>query len=233
MTYELWYWPGFTGRGEFVRLALEAAGIDYRDVGPEEGREHVTARLTEPCDARPFAPPFLVAGDLVIAQTANILLYLGEVHGLAPADMAGRLWVNQCQLTIGDMVAEAHNSHHPVGASLYYEEQAAEAQRAAQAFRTVRMPKYLGYFDALIARRGGRLGGAAWSYADLSLLHLVDGLRHAFPRRMRALEAGLPHLAAHRDTVAALPRVAAYLVSPRCQPFGNGVFRHYPELDAD
>ena len=32
MRYELYYWPTIQGRGEFVRLALEAAGTPYDDV---------------------------------------------------------------------------------------------------------------------------------------------------------------------------------------------------------
>ena len=37
MLYELYYWPGIQGRGEFVRLALEDAGADYVDVARLNG----------------------------------------------------------------------------------------------------------------------------------------------------------------------------------------------------
>lgn len=233
MTYELWYWPGFPGRGEFVRLALEAGDIPYRDIGMERDRDHVVEALAKPRDTRPFAPPFLVSGDLVIGQTANILLYLGEKHELAPASLAGRSWINQCQLTIFDILAEVHHTHHPVAVSHYYEEQKVEAMRAAQDFRDARMPKYLSYFENILAQRGRWLGGETWTYADLSLFHLIEGLRHAFPRRMQTLEPGLSRLRTHHDAVAALPHVALYLASPRRQRFGSGVFRDYPELDGD
>jgi glutathione S-transferase len=231
MTYELWYWSGIPGRGEFVRLALEAGGIAYVDKAFEAGDEAMMAdiktRLPEP-----FAPPYLVAGDLVIAQVANILLYLGDAHGLAPADVAGRHFVHQVQLTIADMTAEAHDTHHPVALMDYYEDQKPEAARKAADFRANRMPKFLGWFERALARSGGDwLAGERWSYADLSLHQLVNGLSFAFPKRMQALAGDHPRLLALRDRVAALPELEGYFASDRCQPFGEGIFRHYPELD--
>lgn len=235
MAYDLWYWPGIPGRGEFVRLALEAGGIAYRDRAMAAGAQGMAALAEDIGRDRstpPFAPPYLVAGALTIAQTANILLFLGETHGLAPADPAGRFWVNQCQLTIADIVSEAHDTHHPIASGDYYEDQQAEAVRRAADFRATRMPKYLGYFEDVLDRRGAWLAGDAWSYADLSLFHLVEGLRFAFPRRMASLEHNLPRLMRLRDAVAVLPGIAAYLASDRRQAFGDGIFRHYPELDA-
>ena len=229
--YDLWYWPGFPGRGEFVRLALEQAGVPYRDRAIEEGADALVADLKAERSEPPFAPPYLVAEGQVIAQVANILLYLGERHDLAPVGVGGRLWVNQCQLTIADIVAEAHDVHHPVSTSAYYEEQKAEAARKAEGFRAERMPKFLGWFERVLAVRGDWLAGEAMSYADLSLFQLVEGLRFAFPLRMAAIEGKYPKVIALRDRVAALPRIAAYLASDRRQPFGEGIFRHYPELD--
>lgn len=231
---ELWYWPGIPGRGEFVRLALEAKRLDYRDVAIEAGEEggaRLAQDLERPRDHPPFAPPYIVADGMTIAQTANILLYLGEKYGLAPEGTAGRLWVNQCQLTIADMVAEAHDTHHPISSSSYYEDQKAEAAKRAADFRAERMPKYLSWFERILDRRGPWLAGEEWTYADTSLFHLVEGLRFAFPRRMATLERGLPRLVALHDKVAALPGIAAYLASDRRQPFSQGIFRHYSELD--
>lgn len=233
MTYQLWYWTGIPGRGEFVRLALEAGGIDYVDAA----RVHGDAALMDDIESRvpePFAPPYLVAGDLVIAQVGNILLWLGDVHGLAPADPTSRYTAHQVQLTIADMVAEAHDTHHPVEMMAYYEEQKPEAVRRATDFRDSRMPKFLGWFERALGRCDGEyLFGARWSYADLSLFQLVDGLRFAFPRRMATLERDVPRLSALHGAVSALPELAGYLGSDRRLPYGDGIFRHYPELDAD
>jgi len=244
MRYEFYYWASIQGRGEFVRLALEEAGADYVDVARQPGGEAEMMRLVDAEEiARPsFAPPFLKAGALLIGQTANILLYLGAHHGLAPAAEAGRLWAHQLQLTIADLVDEAHDTHHPIAGSLYYEDQRTEALARAADFRRLRLPKYLGWFERVLARntpkggseRGGHLVGARLSYADLSLFQIVAGLRYAFPRAMAGLEPGHPRLAALHDRVAARPRIAAYLASDRRIPFNEqGIFRHYPELDGD
>ena len=237
MAYELYYWPGIQGRGEFVRLALEEAGADYVDVAREpKGVDSMLALLEGGEIARPpFAPPFLRDGDALIGQTAAILLYLGPRLKLAPRDEAGRLWAHQMQLTIADAVAEAHDTHHPISGGLYYEDQKPEALRRAQAFREERIPKFLAWFEAILARNpkgSRRLVGARVSYADLSLFQLIDGLAYAFPLSMkRALEAA-PLAAALHGAVAQRPRISAYLASDRRIPFNeSGIFRHYPELD--
>ena len=245
MTYQLHYWPTIQGRGEFVRLALEEAGAAYVDVArqPEDdggGEEALMADLAQG-DRPPFAPPYLVDGDLVIGQTANILLHLGPRHGLAPKAEDGRLWVNQLQLTIADLVAEAHDVHHPVGMGLYYEDQKPEAARRAQEFRAQRMKKYLGWFETVLERAppktkngGGWLTGADLTYADLSLFQAVEGLRYAFPHAMKRLEPKLERVIAVRDAVAERPNIKAYLGSKRRIPFSTeGIFRAYPELDPE
>jgi glutathione S-transferase len=239
MRYELYYWPGIQGRGEFVRLALEEAGADYVDVARKGAGMSSMMRLLDGTrvERPPFAPPFLKAGKMLIGQTANILLFLGGRHGLAPANEPGRLWTHQLQLTIADLVQEAHDTHHPVASSLYYEDQKKEAHRRAEDFLRSRAPKYLGYFETVLARNeaGGRhLVGRRLTYADLSLFQVVAGLRYAFPRAMNRIEKKLPRTAALHDRVAARPNIAAYLASKRRLPFSEeGIFRHYPELDAE
>jgi glutathione S-transferase len=237
MRYELYYWPQIQGRGEFVRLALEEAGADYVDVARGKGGMAKLEKLMRrgASGHPPFAPPVLKAGSLLIGQTANILSFLGIRHGLAPKSEAGRLWVSQLQLTIADLVAEAHDTHHPIAASLYYEDQKAEAARSASCFIKQRIPKFLGYFeDVLVANdKAAFLAGRALSYADLSLFQVVEGLRYAFPRAMAAQEKRLPRTIGLHDRVAARPKIAAYLSSDRRIPFNqHGIFRHYPELDA-
>jgi glutathione S-transferase len=236
MRYELYYWPQIQGRGEFVRLALEEAGATYIDVARRKGGMDKMQRLLDRRkNARPpFAPPFLRASNLLIAQTANILAFLGPRHGLAPKSEAGRLWVHQLQLTIADLVAEAHDTHHPIAASLYYEDQKPEARRAATCFVEERMPKYLGYFENVLAAggKGAYLAGRAVSYADLSLFQVVEGLRFGFPKAMRSLERKLPHVVALHDRVAQRANTSSYLSSVRRIPFNqHGIFRHYDELD--
>jgi len=227
----LYYWPGIQGRGEFVRLALEDAGAPYVDVARGPGGMAAMERLLEQKKNPPFAPPFLAAGRLLIAQTPNILLYLGTRLRLAPADEAGRLWVHQAQLTMADWLVEAHDVHHPIGSGLYYEEQKPESKRRAADFLAHRVPKYLDYFEGLLPK-GGYLLGRRASYADLSLFQMVEGMRYAFPRAMRRLEGRYPRVLGLHERVAARPGIARYLASERRLPFNEqGLFRHYPELD--
>jgi len=237
MRYELYYWPGIQGRGEFVRLALEAAGARYADVARHDGGEAAMIALM---DGRrvvrpPYAPPFLRAGRLVIGQTANILLYLGPRLGLVPAGEAARLWAHQLQLTLADLVAEAHDTHHPIASGLYYEDQRRESKRAAGHFVAERIPKYLGYFERVLAvnpRGPQHLVGARLSYADLSLFQVVEGLTYAFPKAMARLARRHRKVLGVRDRVRDVPRVAAYLASPRRIAFNeDGIFRRYPALD--
>lgn len=234
MRYELYYWPSIQGRGEFVRLALEEGGADYVDVmRHRRKRGAAMERLMEGARRPPFAPPFLKAGTLIIAQTAMILHYLGPRLGLCPRREADRLWAHQLQLTIADFVDEIHDTHHPISSALYYEDQRKEAKRYTEEFWRHRVPKYLEYFERVLAGSGGPfMLGRKLSYVDLSLFQIVEGLRYAFPRRMRRFEKKVPLLIVLHDRVAKRPRIAAYLKSNRRIPFNEwGIFRAYPELD--
>ena len=237
--YELYYWPEIQGRGEFVRLALEEAGAEYVDVGrlPRSKGGGVDAILRvlrgELGPHLPFAPPVLRAGDVVVAQTAAILHFLGPRLGLVPRDPAARLWAHQLQLTVTDLVAEVHDTHHPISADLYFAQQKPEARRRTRHFLSARVPKFLGYFERVVERAGGRWAlGRTFSYVDLSLFQVMEGLRYAFPRTMEALVPRFRRLRAVTEGVRERPGIAAYLASERRIPFNTeGIFRHYPELE--
>jgi glutathione S-transferase len=241
VTYQLHYWPTIQGRGEFVRLALEAAGAPYVDVAREPasnggGEAALMRKLDDPGNPRPsFAPPFLVDGDIVVGQTAAILLYLGPKLGLAGAGEVDALWTHQLQLTIADAVAEVHDTHHPLSTGLYYEDQRDAALERAEAFREERIPKFLGWFEKVLKRNPSgdlHLVGDALTYADLSLFQMVAGLRYAFPKATARALARTPAVAKLHANVARRQRVHDYLQSPRRIPFNeDGIFRAYPELD--
>ena len=242
MTYQLYYWPTIQGRGEFVRLALEAAGASYIDVARgDESRGQGVGAMMELIDSPqvthpPFAPPFLVKGKVIVAQTAAILLYLGPRLGLVSKNKVQRLWTHQLQLTIADMVAEVHDTHHPLALGLYYADQKLGAARRAKEFRQHRLPKYLDWFENVLMRNpkgGAHLVGKRLSYADLSLFQLVEGLLYAFPKSTRRTLKKAPLVAALHERVAQHARIAAYLASERRLAFNeDGIFRRYPELDA-
>ncbi|AKQ63345.1 Glutathione S-transferase [Myxococcus hansupus] len=238
--FELFYWPGIPGRGEFVRLVLEEAGADWVDVGllPEGkgGGAKAVMQLLGKGPVPAYAPPVLKVGDVVISQASNICSYLGERFGLVPQDEASRLHARQFQLTVADVVAEAHDTHHPVAVMKYFEDQKDAAKQRAEDFRATRIPKYLGYFESVLKANphggGTFLLGKDFSYPELALYQLVNGLRYAFPNAMRRIAPQVPGVMALRQRISERPRIAAYARSPRAQPFNEqGIFRHYPELD--
>ena len=239
--YELYYWPVLPGRGEFVRLVLEEAGAPYVDVArlPEEEGGGFKPLLAFVHGERPgqpaYAPPILVHGDLVLAQSAAICAYLGERHGLAPHEPGKRMQALQLQLTVADVTDEAHDTHHPISAALYYEDQKEAAREASRNFLKQRIPRFLTYFERVLARSGGQwLMGDALTYPDLSLFQLLEGLAYAFPKGFARTTESTPLLLAHRERVAQRAKIAEYLGSDRRLAFNeHGVFRHYPELDLD
>jgi len=222
MTYHLYYWPSIQGRGEFIRLALEDAGAEYVDVA--RGKNGIEAMFKEMQRHGVFAPPFLKHGKLVVAHTALILHYLGPRLKLAPKDEAARLRLLQLQLTITDWLVEVHDTHHPIGSGLYYEDQKAESRRRAEDFRKNRMAKFMGYFETALDGR--------FSYVHLSLFQMIEGLRYAFPSTLRRMERKYPRLVAVHQAVKGRKSLQAYLASERRVPFNqSGIFRSYPELD--
>ncbi len=240
--HDLYYWPGIQGRGEFVRLIFEDAGMPYRDMArlPEAqggGRAAILRMLDAAVPGTPpFAPPVLHTGDLWLAQTALICRHIAAPCRLLPAGETARLHAEQLMITIMDMVVEAHDVHHPLAKFLYYEEQQAEALRRAAVFHAERLPKLLGYFERALATNGA--GGGPWlvgataSYVDLALFQLIAGLGYAFPQALAVRAMQAPRVMALHGAVAGRPGIGAYLASPRRLPFNeHGIFRHYPELD--
>ncbi|KAL8377496.1 hypothetical protein RB595_008259 [Gaeumannomyces hyphopodioides] len=241
--FHLIYWPGFPGRGEFVRIALEEAGIAYKDTAHQvDGMSVMQAQLAGDDKNPPvFAVPALRHGDVLISQTPNILQYLGEVAGLAPtaaAGGAGRHHVHALALTALDGFGdEVHGTHHPVDVAAYYDDQRAEALRYARVYVGGRLPKFLAYFEGVLAAptsgAGPWLYGGRLTYADLALYHGLDGVHFAFPKAVaKAKESGkYGRVFALYDAVKERPNIKAYLASERRQKYSDGLFRYYPELD--
>lgn len=234
MSIQLWYWPDIPGRGEFVRLFMAAGEIEYEDMAREQGADALVEDLHARQGIRPFAPPYIVDGDLCIGQVAHILTYLSDKFGLGSGDLDTDLQLIQLQLDVTDLVAEVHSVHHPIASSLYYADQMDAAFERAHDFRANRLPKFLIHFDNALAAHGGPYSlGQQWSHVDTSLFQLMEGLDYAFPAYMRDMRGTWPHLEGLQSAVPEIEGVAAYLASERRLPFNEeGIFRHYPELDA-
>ncbi|KAI1319491.1 hypothetical protein F5Y16DRAFT_414223 [Xylariaceae sp. FL0255] len=255
--YELIYWPSLPGRGEFVRLALEEGGAEYTDTAHmEKGVEQVlgqidSSNIGDQLNPPPLAPPILRHGDLLISQTSNILLYLGPRLGLVPpssgseedgteADPDAMYRVNALALTALDgLCNEAHDTHHPVASGLYYEDQKDEALRKASDYVSVRLPKFLGYFERVLQGKASGAGpwlyGGQLTYADLVLFQCMDGLKHAFRKAMSRMEMEGKYVLVFKlyDAVKQRPRIQEYLMSERRQEYGMGIYRYYEELDLE
>ncbi|KAF2243339.1 glutathione S-transferase [Trematosphaeria pertusa] len=250
--YELLYWPGIPGRGEFIRLAFEATETPYTDTANESKAginavlSVIDAKSTGDSDGNPpaFAPPALRVSregkdgkHLVLYQTPCILAYLGDQLGLAGDDEAEKHWVLSHTLTALDLNNEAHDTHHPIASQLYYEDQKEEALKKAKDFREARIPKFFGYFERVLKGneekgQGKYLVGDKLSYADTTVWHVLNGLKFAFPKELEAREKDYPLLfGTFYPSVQKHGRLEEYLASDRRKPYSMGIFRHYPELD--
>lgn len=84
------------------------------------------------------------------------------------------------------------------------------------------------------ASRGGQwLYGGKLSYADLVLFQSLDGVEHAFPNAIGRFRKGkkFERVFALVERVRGVDGVREYLESERRLPYGDGIWRHYPELD--
>jgi glutathione S-transferase len=251
--WTLLYWPGIPGRGEFVRLVLEHNKIPYKEPArfPEANPAAVMTHM-QGKDAGLFpgaSPPFLLSGPdngkaVSVSQSMNIVCFLSEVYGLGPQDAAGKFAANAVLYTVADVVAETHDTHHPLSTQLYYEDQKEAAAKKAENFRTARIPKYLGYFERVLAFNADNSTeehsapavcfGKTVGPADLAIWHTLEGLAYAFPKAFakHCTVEKFPLVTRLRSCVGREPAIVDYLASDRHQDFNaNGIFRAYGELD--
>jgi len=230
------YWPSLPGRGEYVRLLLEALTLPYTDLARAEGAAAVVeARGAADPGPPAFAPPMLVDDGLQaprrIAQTSAILQYVDDTYGPWGDRAVDRYDKLQVMLTLMDVVSEAHDTHHPLDVGSAYEAQAEAAKARAAAFQQTRIPRWIAHFERIATAGDGEglLGGR--SFVDLALAHTLAGLAYAFPAATAAAREEAPTLTRIAAAAFAEPAVAAYLASERRLPFGQtGIFRFYPEL---
>lgn len=239
--FTLYYWAGLPGRGEFVRLALEFAGADYWDIcrdpnNQEDPFQSILRKLESPDVFPPvFAPPILEHNGKFIAQTANVLDYLANIFPIGGGDSESKRASLQVQLTIADFLTEIHNTHHPISASLYFEDQVEEAKKASKVFLNDRIWKWMKFWNSMVnSSKGDFLLGKEILYVDLSFFQVLGGLIYAFPLFMSGLEKEFPKLFRHFERISMNSKLKSYLESDRRLFYNRtGLFRHYPELDQD
>ncbi|OAQ97745.1 hypothetical protein LLEC1_00415 [Akanthomyces lecanii] len=237
--YELIYAPFAPGRGEHIRLLLEEAGVTYTDTTSLGWDAALAANqeLLKGRDGNPpyFAPPLFRHGDLIISQTSNILMYLGSKLGLAGSTAEDAFRVNALACTALDGLSdEVHATHHPISGTLYYEDQKDESTRASKVWINVRLPKFLAYWESVLASKGGPwLMGETFTYADIVLSQCIDGVKYAFPKAMAHLDEKSEYrrVFGHWEQVRARPRIAKYLASDKRQKYDNGIYRYCPDGD--
>ena len=200
MTYELYYWPGIQGRGEFVRLALEEAGAPYVDVARERGPGRGVAALITDAEGRRRRAR-AVRAAVPQGRRDRRLARRQHPRLSAPRSSASRRRRKRCvsspnglQLTVTDFVAEVHDTHHPISNDLYYEDQKKEAKARATAFLDHRLPKFL----ALLRARAGEQPRGRRPCRRRRLdrrrsvaVPVAEGVIYAFPRAMARFAANI------------------------------------------
>lgn len=229
---------------------FEATKTPYTDVANEDSKDGY-AEVQRVCmngdslesdEGNPpvFSPPALRvkhdgrAKPLIISQTPNILIYLGDKLGLV-GEGDDKFWIQQLALTALDLNNEVHDTHHPIAVMQYYKDQKEESLKKAKDVRETRIPKFLSYFERTLkwnatAGKHKYLVGDGLTYADTTVWQVLDGLSFAFPRELEARKKEFPELlTTFYESIK--EELMEYLNSSRRLKYSDGVFRYYPELD--
>ncbi|XP_035669728.1 glutathione S-transferase P-like isoform X2 [Branchiostoma floridae] len=227
----LYYWgcpPGvkpFPGRGEFVRLIFEEAGVKFREVNDFEVLKKLF--FTEKQKGfYAFAPPMIQRGKFRLSQTSVICSYLGKQFGLWPESEEDQWRAQQLNITIHDFIAEGRLAFHGRNPVESYYTQKEETQPYIDRFVATRLPRWLTHLEtALKANNDGQgfVIGGKLTYVDLGLLHVLRATESQFPQAWASNDS-IPLLKAFKARLSARPNLAAYFNSDRCVPFeGNSM----------
>lgn len=221
-TWKLYYWDMCPGRGEYVRIVFEEAGVQFL-----EDRDNILEKVIKGgMEGFPaFAPPVITRGDFKLSQTPVICEYLGKHFNLYPASDTDVWHARQINLTIHDFQADGRNVFHAKQFTASYFGQEAETQGHIDWFRKERLPRWLLYFEKLLqANDNGRsfVIGDKLTYVDLGLLQVLRNAANQFSDEW--IKMDIPLIKAFKQRMEARPNLAAYFKSDRCQPFeGNSM----------
>nr|ACM44934.1 sigma-class glutathione S-transferase [Laternula elliptica] len=219
----LYYWPGFKGRAEFVRLVFEEAGIPYLESNQGVADSIIKGEI----GGYPvMMPPVVAKGDFRLGQTQMICQYLAGKYGLAPKGEEDKIHAEQVCASMYDYLTEGYGAFHGAKPGVKYADQKEEAQRYIDRVVQQRLPRYLKHFETVLAANTagtGFLFGDSISHADLALFHIMNATEFQFPEVYKSADY-IPLLKAHRDRIASRPNIVAYTQSERCKPFSGDSF---------
>lgn len=232
--------PGkFKGRGEFLRLLLEDAGVKYNDSGDDlygpTGMMDAFRGSPQAVDAEAskfpfpiFFPPALWhrpadGEEVLINQVGACMIYLGDTLSYAPRSTAERARANCIMMNALDYISEGRCSFHPVKNSMSYNDQKEEGDKASKVFSKERMPLFLHHFNKVVVKNGGSkkpiAGGTEVTYADFCLFHVLDATAEQFNSDQydKAWDtAAVPALKEYYEWMKSRPKLQAYFKSDRC-----------------
>jgi len=227
--WELYYWASIKdgknrmiGRGEFVRLLFEAAGVPFVDHGVQDPSSVAAFVFGGNKDGFPvFAPPIIKKGDFVLFSTPTIMRYLGKQFGLYPKSGEDEAHADAVMELATDFIAEGRLVFHPKCFIASYYEQIEESKPYVAWFEDQRLGKFLNHFEKLLNynetrfRSSGFVVGNELTYADIALFHVLDAAQNQFPQAFEKVISATTHLRPFMTKIRELPRVSAYLASDR------------------
>lgn len=212
----LLYFPG-RGRAELIRLVAAEAGVDYDEHPVGRGTPPLNGRATDIAVLKatgvlPFGavPVWEEPGGFRLAQSMAIANHLARRHGLRGGSAEEEARCDELLGAVDDVRLELRKVHT-----------AAPSERAElrKQLQEKVLPRWLGDLERLLGPRlqaGGLAVGAALTVADLALWYVLEMIHD---NGLGAALQACPELSAFFGRIAARPRVAAWIASPRRPAF--------------
>ncbi|KAL4858591.1 Glutathione S-transferase P [Chlorella vulgaris] len=209
---QVYYFP-MRGRGEPIRVALAAKGVEFEHAGVDyaEMKSDLTKYKFNQC-------PRLVDDDVDVCQSNAVLRHVGRKYDMYGKGLKEAAAVDEVVDGVEDLKAKY--------LALIYQDELADA--AKQSFWDTHCDPasinkrnsgiHLAYISKLAAPGTTWLVSDELSIADIVVWDMYDLLARIFPD---TLAAAYPDLAAHQAKLAAVPGVKAYLEGPLRLPKVN------------
>ena len=197
--YKLTYFNFDGGRGEPVRIAFNAAGIDFEDhrISFDE--------FTKTRDGMPFrCAPVLEIDGVAVTQSNAMLRYVGKLAGLYPDDDLQALYCDETMGAVEDLL------HHVVTT---FGLEGDVLKKARKKLTDGWLTTFVNGVAELLARGGGEyFADNRLTVADLKVFMQVRSLRSGTLDHVPTdlVDKLAPSLVAHQERIASDPIVASY-----------------------